>query len=226
MTSSPTVTHLPVANRRVRLAVTVGDPRGIGPEIINATLETPTIRERCDLVIVGPTNADVQIDHSVGDWSPTGNATEDIALAGRLSGLAIAHAVTLAQQGAVDGIVTAPIDKAALLAGGYEYPGHTEMLSALTGAPVAMMLASEKLRVVLATTHIALRDVPSQLTAEAIHSAAAVTRVGLQQWFGIERPRIALCALNPHAGDHGRFGDEDDRLLAPTARECVESSTP
>ncbi|MGA9837309.1 MAG: 4-hydroxythreonine-4-phosphate dehydrogenase PdxA, partial [Gemmatimonadaceae bacterium] len=131
---------------------------------------------------------------------------------------AIERAVALALAGDVQGIVTAPIDKAALLAGGYDYPGHTEMLAALTGERVAMMLASDRLRVVLATTHLALRDVPRAVTAGAIASAAAITRRGLQNWFGIAEPRIAVCALNPHAGDGGRFGDEDDRVLAPAAR--------
>jgi 4-hydroxythreonine-4-phosphate dehydrogenase len=126
----------------------------------------------------------------------------------------------------VDGIVTAPLDKHALLAGGFDFPGHTELLAARTGCRVAMMLAATRpspsspnpLRVVLATTHIALRDVPSTLTAAAIADAAAVTRQGLCDWFGIAEPRIALCALNPHAGDGGRFGREDDTLLAPAAR--------
>ncbi|HET9454687.1 MAG TPA: 4-hydroxythreonine-4-phosphate dehydrogenase PdxA, partial [Gemmatimonadaceae bacterium] len=75
-------------------------------------------------------------------------------------------------------------------------------------------------RVVLATTHIALRDVPAAVTAAAIATAADVTRAGLRDWFGIAEPRIALCALNPHAGDHGRFGDEDDRILTPAARNA------
>jgi 4-hydroxythreonine-4-phosphate dehydrogenase len=120
--------------------------------------------------------------------------------------------------GDVDGIVTAPIDKSALHAGGYDYPGHTEMLGHLTGARVAMMLASDKLRVVLATTHIPLREVAERLTAELIIETARITRKGLQEWFGIAEPRIALCALNPHAGDAGRFGSEDSNLLTPAAR--------
>jgi len=120
----------------------------------------------------------------------------------------------------VQGIVTAPIDKAALLAGGYDYPGHTEMLAELTGSSTAMMLASDRLRVVLATTHIPLRDVPDAVTEDAIVSAAATTRDGLRQWFGIAEPRLALCALNPHAGDGGRFGREDDEVLAPAARRA------
>jgi 4-hydroxythreonine-4-phosphate dehydrogenase len=168
------------------------------------------------LIVVGPTGTSVTPDESIGTWTPGAGA----AVAGHLSGAAIARAVALAQSGVVQGIVTAPIDKAALLAGGYDFPGHTEMLAALTGARVAMMLASDRLRVVLATTHIALRDVPRLLTRQSIVDAAQVTRAGLRDWFGIADPRIALAALNPHAGDGGRFGDEDDRLLAPAAREA------
>ena len=120
--------------------------------------------------------------------------------------------------GRVQGIVTAPIDKLALLQGGFDHPGHTEMLAALTGARVAMMLASDRLRVVLATTHVPLRQVPELVTAEQVAGIARVTRRGLEEWFGIPQPRIALCALNPHAGDGGRFGSEDDDILAPVAR--------
>ncbi len=205
---------------RIRLAVTVGDARGIGPEIIQSALANDTVRERCELIVVGPTNAGVAVDEVVGNWVPSGDPQRNLELAGKLSGLAIVRAVEMAQSGEVHGIVTAPIDKAALQAGGYDYPGHTEMLGELTNSKVAMMLASDRLRVVLATTHIALRDVPSCLTAEAIHDAARVTTLGLQQWFGIPNPRIALCALNPHAGDSGRFGDEDQTLLAPAAHDA------
>jgi 4-hydroxythreonine-4-phosphate dehydrogenase len=91
------------------------------------------------------------------------------------------------------------------------------MLAALTNRRVAMMLASDKLRVVLATTHIPLREVPAAVTARAIADAAEITTTGLRDWFGIAAPRIALCALNPHAGDSGRFGREDDDLLRPAA---------
>ena len=205
------------SSTRPRLAVSLGDPRGIGPEISAAALADPRVREACDLVIVGPRNAGVPVDVEIGDWSAR-DANDSKALAGRMSGDAIVRAVELAQRGEVAGIVTAPIDKSALLAGGYDYPGHTEMLAELTGSDVAMMLASDRLRVVLATTHIALRDVPNAVTADAIARAAHVTREGLRDWFGIAEPRIALCALNPHAGDGGRFGDEDDTLLAPAAR--------
>jgi 4-hydroxythreonine-4-phosphate dehydrogenase len=199
--------------RPPRLAVTLGDPRGIGPEIVEKALASAELADACEPVIVGPAGASPAPDEVIGEWHREGGE----ALAGRLAGLAIERAVALARDGAVQGIVTAPIDKHALLAGGYDFPGHTEMLAALTGAPVAMMLASDRLRVVLATTHIPLRDVPRALTASAIAEAASVTRAGLRDWYGIAEPRIALCALNPHAGDHGRFGREDDELLAPAA---------
>jgi 4-hydroxythreonine-4-phosphate dehydrogenase len=99
------------------------------------------------------------------------------------------------------------------------------MLAALTGCDVAMMLASEKLRVVLITTHIALRDVPHAVTSEAITRIARVTTQGLSEWFDIAQPRLALCALNPHAGDGGRFGNEDDVILAPAARAAGIAGT-
>ena len=194
--------------------MTVGDPRGIGPEIVAKALADQLVGERCDVVVVGPEGAGIVVADSVGRWRAGGDAK----LAGKLAGLAIERAVELAMAGEVDGIVTAPIDKSALFAGGYDYPGHTEMLAHLTGARVAMMLASDKLRVVLATTHIPLRDVSEKLTAASITEAARITREGLRSWFGIAEPRIALCALNPHGGDGGRFGNEDTSLLAPAAR--------
>jgi len=196
--------------------MTVGDPRGIGPEIVQKALADPRVGERCDVVVVGPSNSGVNVNESIGEWRSGGGA----ALAGKLAGLAIERAVQLALSGEVQGIVTAPIDKAALLAGGYDYPGHTEMLAELTESRVAMMLASDKLRVVLATTHIPLSEVGERLTTDAIVSAARITREGLEEWFGVASPRIALCALNPHGGDGGRFGDEDSKLLAPAARQA------
>lgn len=196
--------------------MTVGDPRGIGPEIVAKALADPRVGERCDVVVVGPDGTGIDVAESVGTWSTGSGASQ----AGKLSGLAIERAVQLAIAGDVDGIVTAPIDKSALLAGGYDYPGHTEMLAELTGSRVAMMLASDKLRVVLATTHLPLREAIKKLSAQTIIDSARITREGLQQWFAIGAPRIALCALNPHAGDGGRFGDEDEKLLAPAAREA------
>ena len=202
------------ADRRPRLAVTLGDPRGIGPEIVTRALADERVRASCVAHVIGPEGAGAEVHESLGAWRPAMGE----AAAGRLAGQAVERAARLALGGRVDGIVTAPLDKHALRAGGFDHPGHTEMLAAIAGVDVAMMLASERLRVVLATTHIALRDVPRMLTHDAIVRSAAVTRDGLRDWFGIEEPRIALCALNPHAGDRGRFGTEDDDLLGPAAR--------
>lgn len=189
---------------RPRLAVTQGDPRGIGPEIVAAALADARVRAACDCLVL-----------------ETGSAARaDAAVAGQRAGAAIERAVEMAQRGEVHGIATAPIDKHALFAGGYQDPGHTELLARLTGARVAMMLASDRLRVVLATTHIALRDVPARLTREVIIDTVRIARAGLREWYRIAEPRIALAALNPHAGEHGRFGSEDDTVLAPAAREA------
>ena len=203
----------------VRVAVTLGDPRGIGPEIVAAALRDPRVLALdAHWLVLGPSGTGVAVDHAVGAWAPTGDPAADAAQAGRLAGDAVLAATDLALAGAVDAIVTAPLDKAALHAGGYDFPGHTEMLAARAGVPTTMMLASDRLRVVLATTHIPLREVHDALTPAVIAQTAAATRAGLQADFGIPAPRIALCALNPHAGDGGRFGAEDTDLLAPAAR--------
>ncbi|MCC7001725.1 MAG: 4-hydroxythreonine-4-phosphate dehydrogenase PdxA [Gemmatimonadaceae bacterium] len=229
---------------RPTLAITLGDPRGIGPEIVRAALATRAVASAADFRVLGPPGTGVDVTDAIGAWdegvgehaeasrstAASRSAAADAergARAGRLAGLAIERAVQLAQRGEVQGIVTAPIDKAALHAGGYDFPGHTEMLESLTGAPTVMMLASDKLRVVLATTHIALRDVPRALNPDRLTRTIRLTREGLQQSLGIAQPRIALAAFNPHAGDRGRFGDEDDTLLRPIAeREGVAGPFP
>ncbi len=209
--------------RRRVLALTLGDPRGIGPELVASVLEPAVWR---DLVggddispmVIGPSQATCAVHESLGEWNPSGDENADRAQAGSFSGRAIERAVALALSETVSGIVTAPIDKRALSDGGYDYPGHTEMLAALTGCETTMMLASDRLRVVLVTTHIPLRDVSDATTHALIVGTAERTRTGLQQVFNIAEPRLALCGLNPHLGDGGRFGNEDDTVLAPAAR--------
>jgi 4-hydroxythreonine-4-phosphate dehydrogenase len=147
--------------------------------------------------------------------------------AGRIAGHAVESAVKLALSGEVDAIVTAPAHKHALHLAGFPYPGHTEWLAHLAGdVDVAMMLAAERdpahpkghpLRIVLATTHVPLRDVPALLTLERVVRTGRVTERALREWWGVERPRIAVCALNPHAGESGLFGDEEERILGPAA---------
>lgn len=210
---------------RPRLAITLGDPRGIGPEVAAQALESSldahiTVIGADDQI--GPIQADQRI--GVGSWK--GGAGQDGAdrmrslRAGRIAGHALQRAVQLALEKQVDAIVTGPVEKLALHAAGFPFPGQTEWLGQLAGGvDVAMMLAAGPLRVVLITTHVALRDVPALLTTERILRTGRVTRQALIEWFGIENPRLALCALNPHAGEQGLFGDEEARILEPAARE-------
>lgn len=215
--------------RPPRIAVTLGDPRGIGPEITaRALAETAG----ADVVVIG---ADEQVAAlpaaarvAVGSWRegpgtpaglPPAEARSRAMRAGAIAGRAVETAARMALSHEVDAIVTAPVEKHALHLAGHAWPGHTEWLAHLAGeVPVAMMLAADSLRVVLVTTHVALRDVPALLTTPRVVSAGEITRRGLQEWFGIAEPRLALCALNPHAGEQGLFGDEEDRILGPAAR--------
>jgi 4-hydroxythreonine-4-phosphate dehydrogenase len=212
---------------RPRLAVTLGDPRGIGPEVVDKALRSEEIAGAADYLVVGPSGVlkDGAPLESIGEWSSGGSAE----VAGKLAGLAVQRAVELARAGEVDGIVTAPIDKAAFHAGGWNFPGHTEMLRDLAGVPcVAMMMAAERtllsgpLRVVLATTHLPLRGVPEALTTPLLIQQTQLTHRALRGWWGIAAPKIALCAFNPHASDGGLFGDEEERIYAPALRRLVE----
>ncbi len=140
-------------------------------------------------------------------------------LAGQLTARSIERAVWLARAGDVDAVVTAPVHKAALHVAGYPFPGVTEFLGSLTGGTeTVMMLVVPGLRVALVTTHMPLREVPAQMTTERIVRVGRITQAGLRDWFAVAEPRLAVCALNPHAGEAGLFGDEDERLLAPAAR--------
>jgi 4-hydroxythreonine-4-phosphate dehydrogenase len=193
-------------SRRPRLGVTVGDPAGIGPEIVEQAMRDPRVRDICDLIAYGPSLADARAR------VPVGRVTAD---AGRIAYEAICAAVDDARAGVIDAIVTAPISKDAFAQADLPWPGHTELLAHLCGAPrVAMMFDSERLRVVLATIHVALADVPRLLTAERLRGIIDLTHVSLPQ-FGFARPRLALAGLNPHAGEHGLFGREEIDTLIP-----------
>lgn len=212
---------------RPRIAISLGDPRGIGPEVAAAVLADETIGSTAELVPVGPSGV---VDDprlvAVGKWEAGAGAAE----AGRLAGEAVRRATEMAIRGEVSAVVTAPIDKAAFHAGGWRYPGHTEMLQALAGVErVGMLMAAERtmsgggLRVLLATTHLALRDVPAAVTTDLLVEQTRLLDAALRSWWGLDQPRIALCAFNPHASDGGLFGDEEGRVYAPALRALAAS---
>lgn len=212
---------------RPRIGLTLGDPRGIGPEVA-ATALKGGLRDAARFVLIGPSGlrdregdevlAAAGEPEEIGAWDTSGGTR----LAGELSARAIERGIELALAGRIDGLVTAPISKAALQAAGYAFPGHTEFLRERTGvAEVTMMMAAERtpiggpLRLALLTAHIPLRDVSSTLTPELAVARTRLAVEALRDWWGIPRPRIAFAGVNPHAGEGGLFGDEEARVLEP-----------
>ena len=201
------------------LAVTLGDPRGIGPEVVAKAVRH--LREQgsdTEFILLGPD----EFDPGLGTYQGVGHFDGSEHSAGVLSALAVEKAVHLALANTASGIVTGPIHKPALRSAGFMEPGHTEMLQRLTGVrDVGMLMAAEEtrlgapLRVLLATTHVPLRDVPDLLNADLLVSQATLLNSSLEANWDLARPRIALCALNPHASDGGLFGDEEDRVFRP-----------
>ncbi|MGH7458948.1 MAG: 4-hydroxythreonine-4-phosphate dehydrogenase PdxA [Longimicrobiaceae bacterium] len=202
-----------------KIALTLGDPRGIGPEVAAKALNDPEVALLADFTVIGPAGILPGVEvRSVGEWQKGSSAAE----AGRLAGLAVEEAVRMALSGKVAAVVTGPIDKSGLRQAGYPFSGHTEMLRQLSGADaVAMMMCAEQttsggpLRVVLATTHLPLRRVSDTLTTHLLVEQTRIAERGLRTGWGIESPRIALCGVNPHASDGGLFGDEEVRIIEP-----------
>ena len=176
---------------RPRIAITVGDPAGIGPEIARKAHDDSGISDLYDTILYGPhTDAELSAFER-GRVSPA---------AGRAAYEAIVRAVEDAKAGRIDAIATAPINKEAFAAAGLRWPGHTELLAELTGARrVRMMFHADDLKVVLATVHIPLAAVPQALTRERLEETIDVAAAELPR-FGVARPRLAVCGLNPHAG--------------------------
>ena len=204
------------------LAVTLGDPRGIGPEVaFRAALALAETDPGARLLFVVPEGIDVPSSlpyavEFVAAWDGSD------AGAGRVAALSIEHAVSLAKRRLVGGVVTAPLHKPSLHAAGWDVPGQTEMLQALCGvASVGMLMAAERtrlggsLRVLLATTHLPLRDVAARVTEDLLVEQARLLWQALRCDWGLDAPRIAVCALNPHASDQGLFGDEEERVFRP-----------
>lgn len=231
------------------LAVTMGDPSGIGPEIVVAALARTSPVERRGMLVVGDVArlrvaAQIQgIDISISEKEgadvqvlQVGAVAEDLAFgqisaeAGALSYAYVQTAIQHALAGEVSAVVTAPINKEAWSLAGIGFADHTSALVELTGAEHhAMMLATDELRSVLVTTHLSLRDAIDSLTPESILETITVAHVDLVSQ-GIQRPKIAVAALNPHAGESGLFGREELDVIAPaiaTAREAgIDASGP
>jgi 4-hydroxythreonine-4-phosphate dehydrogenase len=204
--------------------VTLGDPAGIGPEIVAAALAAaPGIRGRCvvfghrDLLARGATTMGVPAPDvaivDVGAASATPGRPD--AVAGALQVGYLEAAVEAARRGELAGLVTAPISKTWARAGGLAFPGHTELLADRFGARVAMMFAGPSLRVVLATVHVPLADVARVLTTDRIVEVGTLLATALARDFGISGARVGVVGLNPHAGEDGLLGGEDRAVIAP-----------
>ena len=194
--------------KKIRVAITVGDPAGIGPEVAARAAADPRVLDACEPVLYAP---------PAGATFAAGVLS---AAAGRAAYDVIVRAVEDAQRGVVQAIATAPVNKAAFRLAGLEWRGHTDLLAHLTGSShAAMMFYSDALRVVLATVHIPLAEVPRALTQASLDATIALTARELPR-FGIARPRIAVAGLNPHAGEHGLFGREEETAIRPAIEAC------
>jgi 4-hydroxythreonine-4-phosphate dehydrogenase len=191
------------------VAITIGDPAGIGPEIAAKAAASPDVLEVCTPALYGRI------------YTPGVEAGKLTAEAGRTAYGAIVAAVEDALAGEVDAIATAPINKQALALAGLPWRGHTELLAHLTRAPsVAMMFHAEALRVVLATIHEPLAAVPRLLTRDLLEGVIRLASRELRR-FGFAHPRLAVCGLNPHAGEGGVLGDEEQRVIGPAIAACA-----
>lgn len=238
--------------RRPTLLVTCGDPAGIGPEIVARAAVSPALRRVARLAVVGDPEIFERALHHVGararlrpvapdafdpaDEGPgipflvssdegwvsvsPGHASGG---SGRAAARAIEAAARLALDRRADGIVTAPISKHALHIAGYPHPGHTEFLGALAGTPETRMLfVTPRFRLLLATVHMALRDVPGAVSMPSVLRTIEFAAAALRNFRWGTRRAVAVLALNPHAGEEGLFGDEEERFIAPAIREARE----
>jgi 4-hydroxythreonine-4-phosphate dehydrogenase len=191
-----------------RIAITEGDPAGIGPEIAQRAAADPRVLEVCDPVLYGA---------PAGAHFPPGMLSAE---AGRAAYDAIVRASGDAQRGVVSAVATAPINKEAFRLAGLPWSGHTDLLAHLTGAAhVAMMFYSDELRVVLATVHVALAAVPRLLTRDVVEQTIELAARELPR-YGFAAPRLAVAGLNPHAGEHGLFGVEEQTVIEPAVACC------
>jgi len=237
--------HLPL------IGITMGDPAGIGPEIIIKAFSDNRIFEVCRPIVFGDEKIlNRELKHaktslkllpldSIKDASfkpgaiainPVSSLDPDRTIYGKpdkKTGAAMAGyikaAVSSALAGEINAVVTAPINKKSLQDAGCDFPGHTEMLAHLTRTKeVVMMLAGSTLRVVLVTIHCALKNVAPSLDPDRILRTIEVTNSNLKKYFSIEKPRIAVASLNPHAGENGLFGKEETEIIVPAINKAKE----
>lgn len=226
---------------RKKIAITIGDPAGIGPEVALKALMNETVLEICSPLLIGDrivleqaaSHLNIDIDLGRYDIVGTGAVTSAdfprsaaSALGGHAAVSYIKKAVELAQLRIVDAVVTAPITKEALKIAGYPWPGHTELLAELTGTDrYAMMLCGGPLRVILVTIHTALKNVPGLITQARVLDTIHLAQTACTM-LGIAEPRIAVAGLNPHAGEAGLFGNEEDEAILPAVEEAQRLGLP
>ena len=235
---------------RPTLGITMGDPAGVGPEIILKALSDTEIFDFCRPLIIGdpgafsapdgtPGSPNIREISSIAESSGQPGTLELIAVThldprlitpgrpsvegGKSMVESIIRAVDLVKKGSLDGVVTCPINKHLMHQAGFKYDGHTQLLAHLTDCKeVVMMLAGDKLRVALVTIHCALKDVPCAIDMEAILRTLSITSDAMRRDFGIQNPRLAVAALNPHAGEEGLFGSEEELVISPAIKTAVE----
>ena len=213
----------------LRIGITIGDPAGIGPEVVSAALRGGSLPE-AEFTVYG----DVEAVERAGGLPPGVKRrpfqTTRVELGRPEVGAAggVVESIRSAAQDCLeqrlDAMATAPIAKDVLGRAGYEFPGHTELLAEIAGRGRAvMLLVGGSLRVALATIHVPLRDVPGLITRERLEQVLSVVDSDLRTRFAIPEPRIGVCGLNPHAGEGGRFGDEEQSVIAPAVSAARRS---
>ncbi len=211
----------------------MGDPNGISPEIVVKALNADEVSDICSPVVYGSREilesaaslTELKLDCRIIEPFEYGAADLKPCRVDRKAGEAslsyVREAVKDAVSGGIDAVVTAPISKESTHLAGSKFPGHTEMLRELTGAREAvMMFDGGNFRVVLVTIHTALRDVPKLITKHSVLSVIMITHRALVDQFKIKEPKLAVCGLNPHAGESGAFGDEEIIHIAPAVAEA------
>jgi len=218
------------------IAITMGDPVGIGPEITLKAVNSPKVKRLCRPIILGDKAVLEHVSKKLGNNSPIISCPvinlsnlnpkrltpgKPSKACGRAAMSYIKEAADMALRGEAAAMVTAPINKWVINRAGYVFPGHTEYLANLTNTiDYAMMLGGKRLKVVLVTIHEPIRQVPELLTSKMILKTIEIAYTAFKVYFGIRRPRIAVSALNPHAGEGGLFGDEEKRIILPAIRKA------